>query len=514
MDSLASLPLSRLTQGLRRGDFSAQELTQACIDRIEQLEPQIQAFITVTPELALAQADAADQELTNYRKSGSHTPPHPLTGIPMAIKDVLATRGVRTTAGSRILENFIPPYSATAVERLLQAGMVLLGKTNTDEFAMGSSTENSAFGTTRNPWKLDRVPGGSSGGSAAAVAARMSPIALGTDTGGSIRQPASFCGVTGLKPTYGRVSRYGLIAYGSSLDCVGVLGKNADEVAEIYRVIAGHDPRDATCVASPYPPSTFSTRGHNPEKPLKGLRVGVPQEYFAVGIQRAVETAVREAIAFLERLGAEVQELSLPHTHYALPVYYIIAPAEASANLARFDGIRYGPRLEADSLHELYVKTRGQLFGPEVKRRIMLGTYALSAGYYDAYYKKAQKVRTLIRNDFKAAFSAVDVLAAPVTPTTAFHVGQHRGDPLAMYLEDILTLPANLASLPSLALPIGFDHDRLPVGMQLIAPPFQEELLIHTAAAYQQATNWAQQAPSTPPPHGSRSHPPEAYAEN
>ncbi len=514
MDSLTSIPLSRLTQGLRRGDFSARELTQACIDRIEQLEPQIQAFITLTPELALAQADSADRVLANFRKPGDHQPPHPLTGIPLAIKDVLATRDVRTTAGSRILENFIPPYNATVVERLLTAGMVLLGKTNTDEFAMGSSTENSAFGATHNPWKTGHVPGGSSGGSAAAVAARMAPVALGTDTGGSIRQPASFCGVTGLKPTYGRVSRYGLIAYGSSLDCVGVLGKNIQDVAAIYQVIAGHDPRDATSVASPHSPPAVIPHAHSLEEPLRGLRIGVPQEYFAVGIQSEVEAAVRQAIASLESLGAEVREISLPHTHFALPVYYLIAPAEASANLARFDGIRYGPRLEADSLHELYVKTRGRLFGREVKRRIMLGTYALSAGYYDAYYKKAQKVRTLIRNDFETAFSEVNLLAAPVTPTTAFRIGEHRGDPLAMYLEDILTLPANLASLPSLALPVGFDRQHLPVGMQLIAPPFHEESLIHTAVAFQQATRWHLQDPIAAPPHGSRSHPSEAHAEN
>ena len=503
MSDLTSLPLTQIIAGLQRGDFSSRELTQAYLDRIEALEPTLKAFITLTPDLALQQAEAADKKLAALGK------PHPATalrsvqdaaqsmnaallGVPIAIKDVLATKNIRTTAGSRILENFVPPYNATAVARLREAGVVILGKTNTDEFAMGSSTENSGYQTTHNPWNITRVPGGSSGGSAAAVAARMAPLALGTDTGGSVRQPAAFCGVTGLKPTYGRVSRYGLIAYGSSLDAVGALGQSAVDVAAAFEVMAGHDPLDAT--SARIPKAAIRLNGQHA---LTKLRVGIPAEYFGGGIQPEVEAAVRKAIEQLASLGAKIHEISLPHTEYAVPVYYLIAPAEASANLARFDGVRYGPRAEAEAMWDVFRKTRGELFGREVKRRIMLGTYALSAGYYDAYYGKAQKVRTLIRRDFETAFETVDVIAAPVAPTTAFEIGGHRGNPLSMYLEDIFTLPANLAGVPGLAFPAGFDGEGLPIGMQLMGPHFREDLLLQAAHAYQQVTAWHLQTPGS-----------------
>lgn len=489
MRTLIDLSLSELIPALEQGEFSSRELVQAYLDHIEGIEPALQAFITLTPEVALQQADAADRIRVKAR-NGKGTSHSPLLGVPIAIKDVLATKGIRSTAGSRILETFIPPYNATAVERLRQAGMVILGKTNTDEFAMGSSTENSAFKTSRNPWDASRVPGGSSGGSAAAVAARMAPIALGTDTGGSVRQPASFCGVTGLKPTYGRVSRYGLIAYGSSLDSVGVLGRNAADVASVYQIIAGYDRRDATSVKTPEKEITLQDPSF-----IKGLRIGIPSEYFVEGIQLEVINAVHQAVNLLGKLGAEIHEISLPHTQYAVPVYYLIAPAEASANLARFDGVRYGPRMESDTMWDVFRKTRGELFGREVKRRIMLGTYALSAGYYDAYYGKAQKVRTLIRSDFETAFEGVDIIAAPVAPTTAFKIGAHSGDPLSMYLEDIFTLPANLAGVPGLVFPTGFDNAGLPIGMQVMGPHYQEEALLSIAHVYQTHTDWHKYKP-------------------
>jgi aspartyl-tRNA(Asn)/glutamyl-tRNA(Gln) amidotransferase subunit A len=493
MTDLRALSLAELSSGLQRGDFSSREVTQAYLDRIAQMEPTLQAFITLTPDLALGQAAAADEKLTRARKNDSATQISSLLGIPIAIKDVLATNGVRTTAGSRILESFVPPYDATAVDRLRTAGMVILGKTNTDEFAMGSSTENSGYGVTHNPWDTARVPGGSSGGSAAAVAGQLTPIALGTDTGGSVRQPASFCGVTGLKPTYGRVSRYGLIAYGSSLDSVGVLGRDAIDVATTFEVMAGHDPLDATSANVPVgEPLRVSQNSSS----LKNLRVGVPAEYFGAGIQPKVDAAVKSAIQTLESLGAETIPITLPHTQYAVPVYYLIAPAEASANLARFDGVRYGPRSEADTMWDVFRKTRGERFGREVKRRIMLGTYALSAGYYDAFYGKAQKVRTLIRQDFETAFAQVDVIAAPVAPTTAFKIGEHSGDPLAMYLEDIFTLPANLAGVPGIAFPVGFDQNNLPIGMQLMGAHFQENVLLQVTRVYQKVSDWHKQSPS------------------
>ncbi len=484
MSQLTDLKLTQVVQALANKEISSRELTQAYLDRIERLEPELHAFITLDPESALAQADLADTHRLKDAEGAS------LLGVPMAIKDVLAVKGFRATAGSKILESFVSPYDATVVEHLRKAGVVILGKTNTDEFAMGSSTENSAYGVTHNPWDQSRVPGGSSGGSAAAVAARMTAIALGTDTGGSVRQPASFCGVTGLKPTYGRVSRYGLIAYGSSLDSVGVLGRDVEDIALIYNQINGHDPRDAT--SSPKPKDEIILNGN---RSLQNVRLGIPEEYFSAGLQVEVEAGVHEAIQVLETLGAEIHPIQLPHTKYAVPVYYLIAPAEASANLARFDGLRYGPRLEADNLGATYARTRGELFGRETKRRIMLGTYALSAGYQDAYYGKAQKVRTLIRRDFEKAFERVDLIAAPVAPTTAFEIGAHRGDPLSMYLEDIYTLPANLAGVPGIAFTVGFDSQGLPIGIQLIGAHFQEQILMNAAHSYQNATDWHTRKP-------------------
>ena len=494
MADLIERSLRELIAGLRTGEILSTELTETYLERIARLEPHLHAFLTLTPEKALAQAEQADRGLNAWRKNPDLSLPA-LLGLPIAVKDVLCVADVRCTCGSRILENFVPPYSATAVRRLQEAGVVILGKTNTDEFAMGSSTENSAYGPTHNPWDLAHVPGGSSGGSAAAVAARLTPAALGSDTGGSVRQPASFCGVTGIKPTYGRVSRYGLVAYGSSLDCVGAFGRSAADVAELFTVMAGHDPLDATTLDLPVPPIKLTHATYSDSQPLKGLRIGVPREYFIAGIQPAVEKGVHQAISDMEALGADIQAVSLPHTEYALPVYYLIAPAEASANLARYDGIRYGPRLPADEMWEIFRQTRGQKFGAEVKRRIMLGTYALSAGYYDAYYGQAQKARTLIKQDFEAAFELVDMVAAPVAPTTAFRLGEHTDDPLAMYLEDVFTLPANLAGVPGLSFPVGFDEQGLPVGMQLMGRHFGEEILFQVAHVYQQTTDWHQHAP-------------------
>lgn len=482
---------------LRAGEISSRELTQAFLDRIDNLDASLHAFLTLVPETALSQAEQADLQLKNWRRDPDQPLPS-LTGIPIAIKDVLCVQDIRCTSGSRILENFVPPYSATAVRRLREAGVVILGKTNTDEFAMGSSTENSAYGPTRNPWDLERVPGGSSGGSAAAIAAGFTPAALGTDTGGSVRQPASFCGVTGIKPTYGRVSRYGLVAYGSSLDVVGALAGSAAEIVPLFELMAGVDALDATTMDMPVPKiDLMNNNGKDrQEKPLQGVRVGVPEEYFISGMQAAVEEGVKRAIKVLEELGAQINQISLPHTEQALPVYYIIAPAEASANLARYDGIRYGPREAADELWEIFLQTRGKRFGPEVKRRIMLGTYALSAGYYEAYYGQAQKVRTLIKRDYEVAFESVDLVAAPVAPTTAFRIGEHGDDPLSMYLEDIFTLPANLAGIPGISFPVGFDPEGLPIGMQLMGPHFEEELLFQAAHAYQQATQWHTHRPT------------------
>ena len=492
MSEIVDLSLGEMLTALYAGDLSSREVTLAFLDRIEQLDPVIHAFLTINPDQALLQADEADKLIQNLRREPGQDLPA-LTGVPIAVKDVLCVKDLRCTCGSLILENFTPPYNATAVERLREAGVVILGKTNTDEFAMGSSTENSAYGPTHNPWDFDRVPGGSSGGSAAAVAARFAPLALGTDTGGSVRQPASFCGVTGIKPTYGRVSRYGLVAYGSSLDVVGAFGRSAAEIVPLLKVMAGVDPLDATTIDLPFPEIELSST--DPRAVLRGLRIGVPDEYFIEGIQPEVEDCVRLAIDEFETLGAQIKTVSLPYTEQALPAYYIIAPAEASANLARFDGIRYGPRVPADEMWDIFRHTRGDKFGPEVKRRIMLGTYALSAGYYEAYYGQAQRVRTLIKQDFEAAFQKVDVIAAPVAPTSAFRIGEHGDDPLSMYLEDIFTLPANLAGVPGIAFPVGFDDRGLPVGMQLMGSHFQEELLLQAAHAYQQATDWHTRQP-------------------
>jgi aspartyl-tRNA(Asn)/glutamyl-tRNA(Gln) amidotransferase subunit A len=482
MTNLTELSLIEMQAGLANGDFSSRELVEAALNKIESSDSKTRAFLHLAKESALKQANEADRHRTTDNRQ-------PLLGIPVAIKDVLSVEGLPCTAGSKILEGYIPPFTATSVKKLVEAGAVIIGKTNTDEFAMGSSTENSAYGVTHNPWDLTRVPGGSSGGSAASVAARYVPAALGTDTGGSVRQPASLCGVTGLKTTYGRVSRFGLIAFGSSLDTVGAFGRTAEDVAQIFSVMAGRDAKDATSVDTPVPQINFDVNA------LRGKRIGVPKEYFVSGIQPEVEEKTRAAIAQLKSLGAEIREISLPHTEYALPVYYIIAPAEASANLARFDGIRYGPRVDADNLWDVFFKTRGQKFGPEVTRRIMIGTYALSAGYYDAYYGQAQKVRTLIKRDFEAAFRNVDLIATPTAPETAFKIGEHVNDPLAMYLEDVFTLPVNLAGVPGISFNCGFDKNNLPVGLQLIAPHFREDLLLQAAHEYQRVTDWHKQKP-------------------
>jgi aspartyl-tRNA(Asn)/glutamyl-tRNA(Gln) amidotransferase subunit A len=482
------LTIHEAARHLRAGEITASELTGAVLERIYAVDNDVRAYLTLIPEVALEQAAAADAAFAAARAAGSVNELPALTGIPLAIKDVITVEGVQVTCGSKILEGYVAPYQAPVIDRLRAAGAVILGKTNTDEFAMGSSTENSAYFTTRNPWDRDRVPGGSSGGSAAAVAAGECLGALGSDTGGSVRQPAALCGVVGLKPTYGRVSRYGLVAFASSLDQIGPFAQDVTGAALLLRAVAGYDRRDSTSVDLPVPDYAAALRPDRSE--LGGLRVGVPAEYFVEGIQPEVEAAVRRAIGVLAELGAEVREIRLPHTELALPVYYLIAPAEASANLARYDGIRYGLSVPGGTLWEGYRKTRGQGFGAEVKRRIMLGTYALSAGYYDAYYLKAQQVRTLIRQDFETALSQVDVIACPATPTTAFRIGEKVDDPLSMYLSDIFTLSVNLAGICGMSLPCGFDGAGLPIGLQLIAGPFQEEVILRTGFAYEQATEW------------------------
>ncbi len=483
--SLHTLTIHDAHDRLVRREITSVELTRAVLDRIAAVDSQVHAYLHVAADEALAQARAADAR----RAQDEDTL---LLGVPLAIKDVICVAGLPCTCGSHILENFVPFYSATAIERLRAAGAVVLGKTNTDEFAMGSSTENSAFGPTRNPWDLSRVPGGSSGGSAAAVASDMALGALGSDTGGSVRQPAALCGVVGVKPSYGRVSRYGLVAFASSLDQIGPLAKDVRDAATLLGVIAGHDPRDSTCMPTPLPDFNAIL---DAARDLRGVKVGVPKEYFIEGMQPDTEAAVRAAIAVMQSLGADVREVSLPYTDYGLPVYYLIAPAEASANLARYDGVRYGLRLAADGessegLWSTYRATRGAGFGAEVKRRIMLGTYALSAGYYDAYYLKAQKVRTLIKGDFDAAFAEVDVIVCPVSPSTAFKIGEKVDDPLQMYLNDVFTLNANLAGICGISLPCGFDAQGLPVGLQIMGPAFDEEKILRVAHVYEQATEW------------------------
>lgn len=487
MSDLHLLTITAARAALDAGDITSVALTEALLSRIAAVEPRVHAFLTLTAEQALEQARAADAQRGQSRSGQALDPVH---GIPLAIKDVICTSGIRTTCASHILETFVPPYDATVITRLRAAGAVFLGKTNCDEFAMGSSTENSGFGPTGNPWDVSCVPGGSSGGSAAAVAASEVPGSLGTDTGGSIRQPAALCGISGLKPTYGRVSRYGLVAFGSSLDQAGPLAWTVADLALILQVIAGSDPLDGTTAPEAVPDYRAALTGD-----IRGLRIGVPHEYFGEGMEPGVEQATRTAIAALRDLGAELVEVSLPHTRYALPTYYIIAPAEASANLARYDGVRYGPRAAGSSMWDEIERTRGTLFGPEVRRRIMLGTYTLSAGYYDAYYKRAQQVRTLIRNDFQQAFASVDLLATPTSPTVAFPIGQKVDDPLSMYLSDIFTLTASMAGLPGLVVPCGFSRN-LPVGLQLIGKPFDEATILRVGDAYQRSTDWHMQRPT------------------
>ncbi len=472
-------PIRSLHEKLKKREISSVELTRIFLERIRRVEPKISSFITVTEEKAISDAASADRMI-------SCGDSNLLTGIPIALKDIFLTEGIRTTCGSRILGNFVPTYSATAYEKLCKKGGVLLGKLNQDEFAMGSSNETSAFGITRNPWDIDCIPGGSSGGSAAAVAACEAVASLGTDTGGSIRQPASHCGCVGLKPTYGRVSRYGVIAYASSLDQVGPLAGNVEDCAIMLGAISGYDPKDSTSVNFDVPDYLASLgRG------VKGIKIGLPKEYYISGADPDVEKALESAIEVYKSLGASFVEISLPHTDYAVAAYYLIATAEASSNLARYDGVRFGHRSEeAESLVDMMTRSRSEGFGPEVKRRIMLGTYALSSGYYDAYYLKAQKVRTLIAQDFAAAFDKVDMMLAPVAPTPAFRIGEKTGDPMQMYLSDIFTIPVNLAGTCAISLPAGFTGYGLPLGIQLIGKPFDEENILNAAHAFEQATEW------------------------
>ncbi|GAK59436.1 glutamyl-tRNA(gln) amidotransferase subunit A [Candidatus Vecturithrix granuli] len=478
--------IRELHQKLCDGEVSSRQITEAVLARIDEVEPTLHSYIRVMKEEALDQADHIDEQLGK----GEIEPTY-LTGIPLAIKDVICIKGVPTTCGSKILEHFVPPYDATVIQKLKQQHPVLIGRTNMDEFAMGASTEHSAYGITRNPWDIERVPGGSSGGSAAAVAAGEAIAALGTDTGGSIRQPAAFCNITGLKPTYGRVSRYGLVAFASSLDQIGPMTKDVFDAAILLQAISGHDPKDSTSVNYSVPDYTQSLL---PD--LQGVKIGIPKEYFAEGLDPQIERAVRNAIDVLERLGATCREVSLPNTAYGVATYYIIAPSEASSNLARYDGVKYGYRTANYSdLMDMYTKTRSEGFGPEVIRRIMLGTYTLSSGYYDAYYLKAQKVRTLVRQDFERVFQEVDVLATPITPTPPFKIGEFVDDPLTMYLIDVYTVPINLAGLTGISIPCGFTQDHLPIGLQIIGGHFQEEKVLRTAFAFQEQTNFHRQQP-------------------
>ena len=485
--SLHKLTLHELQDRFTKGDITAQDIVRAYHLRINQVEPRIKAYVTLAKDLALAQAEALDDRLKGWRKTV------PLMGMPIAIKDNICTEGVLTTCASRMLAEFVPPYNATVVTKLRERGYLLLGKTNLDEFAMGSSTENSAFGPSRNPWNPAYVPGGSSGGSAAAVAADECAAALGSDTGGSIRQPAALCGVVGLKPTYGRVSRYGLVAFASSLDQVGPVTKDVTDAAILMNAVAGYDPLDSTSANIPVPDYMKALK----KKDVKKLRIGLPNEYFGEGLNPEVEQAVRNAVDVLKELGGEIKDISLPTTGAAVAAYYLIATAEASSNLARYDGVKYGLRTkQSKDLLDMYMKTRQEGFGPEVKRRIMLGTYALSAGYYDAYYGKAQAVRTLIRRDFDAAFKEVDLIAAPVTPTCAFKLGEKVQDPLEMYLSDIYTISINLAGIPAISIPCGFSKAGLPIGLQLIGRPFEEDVVLRGAHAYEQATEWRLRKPN------------------
>jgi aspartyl-tRNA(Asn)/glutamyl-tRNA(Gln) amidotransferase subunit A len=481
---LVQKTIHEVSADLKAKKVSSVELTKAVMDHLEKVEPKVQSFITVTREGALKQAAEADKRLA----SGNGTV---LTGIPLGIKDLLCTKGVRTTCGSKMLENFVPPYNATVVERLNAAGSIMVGKTNMDEYAMGSSTETSFYQKTKNPWNLACVPGGSSGGSAACVSADQAFASLGSDTGGSIRQPAALCGIVGLKPTYGRVSRYGLIAFASSLDQIGPFSKDVEDCAIMMGAIAGHDPKDSTSADVPVPDYLGEMR-----KSVKGLKVGIPKEFFPDGLNKEVSEAVKKAIDELKKLGAEIHEVSLPASPYGLAAYYVLAPSEASSNLARYDGVRYGLRVPGENIVEMYSKTRAAGFGPEVKRRIMLGTYALSSGYYDAYYLKALKVRRLIKQDYDKAFEKVDVIATPTAPNPAFRFGEKTGDPLAMYLEDVFTVSINITGMPGLSVPCGMSKSGLPIGLQLIGKPFDEATLLRTAYAYEQATDWHKQKPS------------------
>ena len=475
--------IAELSQSLSAGEFSSEELTQHYIKRIESFGDQLNCFVTLTPDLAIQQAREADK----LRASGNATP---LTGVPMAHKDIFCTNGVKTTCGSKMLDNFIAPYDATVVSHCNQANMVMLGKTNMDEFAMGSSNETSYFGPVKNPWNQETVPGGSSGGSASSVAARLTPIATGTDTGGSIRQPAALCGITGLKPTYGRVSRYGMIAFASSLDQAGPMSQSAEDAAMLMNVMAGFDEKDSTSVDQSVPDYTSTLN-----EDLKGLKIGLPKEYFDEGLDAGVGKAVDEAIKQYQSMGAELVDISLPNTRTAVSTYYVVAPAECSSNLSRFDGVRFGYRCDdPKDLEDLYKRSRGEGFGPEVKRRIMIGTYVLSAGYYDAYYLKAQKLRRLISEEFKQAFEKVDVIMGPTSPTVAFNIGERMDDPVSMYLSDAYTIATNLAGLPGVSIPAGFAND-LPVGLQIIGNYFQEGKLLNVAHQFQQKTDWHKQAP-------------------
>ena len=490
---LNQLTISELRAKLARRDVSAREATQACLDQISRVDGTIHAFISHNDADALAQADAADKLLSQGGAGAGRA----LLGVPVAVKDVLAVKGQPLNCGSNILGKFVSPYDATVVEKLKAAGAIVFGRLNMDEFAMGSSTENSAFGVTRNPWDTARIPGGSSGGSAAAVAADEVIAALGSDTGGSIRQPAALCGCVGLKPTYGRVSRYGLVAFASSLDQIGPFTKDVRDAAVMLGVIGGHDPRDSTSVPQPVPNYAAALAGSASDGPMiKGLKLGLPKEYMVGGLNAEVKSAVDAAVKKFQELGAQIVEISLPHTDYAVATYYIVATAEASANLARFDGIRYGARVDGADPVELYGRTRGAGFGAEVKRRIILGTYVLSSGYYDAYYLRAQKVRTLIRNDFLKAFETVDAIVTPTSPTAAFKIGEKSDDPLQMYLSDIFTISCNLAGICGISLSCGFTQSpKLPIGLQLLGKPFGEETLLKVAHAYEQGTDWRQHKP-------------------
>jgi len=475
--------IAEQAKALQAKEFSSVELTQAYLERIKQLEPELNSYVTVLEASAISQAKVADARIAKGDAD-------PMTGIPIAQKDIFCTNGVRTSCGSKMLDNFIAPYDATVVAKFNQAGTVMLGKTNMDEFAMGSSNETSFYGPVKNPWDTNAVPGGSSGGSAACVAARLAAGATGTDTGGSIRQPAALCGITGIKPTYGRVSRYGMIAFASSLDQAGTMTRTAEDSAMMLNVMAGFDERDSTSLDKPVPDYTA-----NLNDDLKGLKIGLPKEYFAEGMDSDVASTVEAAIAEYKKLGAEVVEISLPNSKLSVPAYYVVAPAECSSNLSRFDGVRFGYRCEdPQDLEDLYKRSRGEGFGPEVKRRIMVGAYALSAGYYDAYYLKAQKIRRLISDDFKQAFEKVDVIMSPTTPTVAFNIGEKVDDPITMYLSDINTIAVNLAGLPGMSVPAGFSHN-LPVGLQIIGNYFDEARLLNVAHRYQQVTDWHMQIP-------------------